>query len=81
MNQIDFRRLPNLNEEEKKLVAVMLRMRAIAGAALIGVVALVAVTGSFGPSGDSVTSVPGAARQSGAPVDAGLMALEHGRIG
>ena len=81
MNQIDFRRLPNLNEEEKKLVAVMLRMRAIAGAALIGVVALVAVTGSSGPAGDSVTSVPGAAQQSGAPADAGLMALEHGRIG
>lgn len=78
--RIDFERSSRLDEDERKLLDVLRRARAVAGAAVIGGIALIAVTA--GPDGvdRELASVPATAAPAG-PVDGSLMALERGHVG
>jgi hypothetical protein len=79
--RIDFDRSSRLNEEEQALVKFLHAARAVAGSAVIGGIALIAVTADSGDAGGELASVRGAAAPVSAPAQGSLMALEHGALG
>jgi hypothetical protein len=79
--RIDFDRSSRLNEEEKKLVNFLRAARAVAGSAVIGGIALIAVTADNGDAGGDLASVRGAAAPLSVPAEGSLMALERGALG
>lgn len=76
--RIDFDRSSRLNEEEKALVNFLRAARAAAGSAVIGGIALIAVTAETGDAGGELASVRGAAAPASAPAQGSLSALERG---
>lgn len=79
--RIDYDRSSRLNEEEKRLVNFLRATRAVAASAVIGGIALIAITAETGDAGGELASVRGAAAPVSAPAQGSLMALERGTLG
>lgn len=79
--RIDFDRSSRLNEEEKALVKFLRAARAVAGSAVIGGIALIAVTATTGDAGGELASARGAPAPASVPAEGSLMALERGSLG
>ena len=79
--RIDYDRSSRLNEEEKRLVNFLRATRAVAASAVIGGIALIAITAETGDAGGELASVRGAAASVSAPAQGSLMALERGTPG
>jgi hypothetical protein len=76
--RIDGRWTSRLGEEDRKALDAMRRARAVAGAAVVGVLVTIALTAPPGAQRE-MASVGTAAGSM--PSEGSLLALEHGRLG
>ncbi len=79
--QFDYRRLPNLTEQEEQLVGTLRRARAVVAVVVVGGIVLVAAMAGSSATDSDATGAPNAAAQDAVPPDAGAVALERGPIG